>query len=85
MSKIRSAERELDRGVSWLVEGKWGEGGTYAQTCDPTSGITVKRTVSSSRRIQAIFSREFNAAVSSAKHVSNGPHKWQSAGNNLVW
>lgn len=36
-----------------------------AQTWEPVSGMTVKRTVSSSRRTQAIFSRELRAATSS--------------------
>lgn len=41
--------------------------GTYAQTWDPMSGITVKRAVSSLRRTQAIFSKDESAAVSSAE------------------
>lgn len=42
-------------------------GFTDAQTWDPVSGITVKRTVSSSRRNQAIFSRDERAATSSVE------------------
>lgn len=40
---------------------------THAQTCDPVSGITVKRAVSSSSRTQAIFSSVFRAAISLLK------------------
>ncbi len=39
----------------------------YAQTWDPVSGITVNRIVSSSRRTQAIFSRELRAVVNSGR------------------
>lgn len=37
---------------------------SHAQTWDPVSGMTVKRAVSSSRRTQAIFSRELRAPIS---------------------
>lgn len=42
-------------------------GRTYAHTWDPVSGITVNRTCSSSRRSQAIFSRDERAATSSGR------------------
>ena len=40
------------------------EAEAHAQTWEPVSGMTVKRTVSSSRRTHAIFSRELSAAMS---------------------
>lgn len=39
----------------------------HAQTCDPVSGMTVKRAVSSSSRTQAIFSRELRAPINLLK------------------
>lgn len=45
-------------------------GGAHAQTWDPMSGITVKRTVSSLRRTHAIFSRVESAAVNSVRKES---------------
>jgi len=56
---------------------------THAQTWDPVSGMTVNRTVSSSSRTQAIFSRELSAATSSSsskqtlleKNAPRGGHK----------
>lgn len=49
---------------------------THAQTWDPVSGITVNRAVSSSRRTQAIFSRELSAATSSTRQLCQ---KWGAA------
>ena len=45
---------------------------SYAQTCDPCSGIIVNRTFSSSSLTQAIFPRVARDAVNSINYVRRG-------------
>ncbi len=45
---------------------------TYAQTCEPTSGIIVNLTLSSSSRTQAILPMDDREAVNSTSSISRG-------------
>lgn len=48
---------------------------SYAHTCEPCSGITVKRTLSSSRRIHVSFPRDDNEAVNSCYGCYRDAHR----------